>query len=135
MGADNTEKQGHSAFPALLPFRHLASTKGCYVTAIYTRAPFPSHPPSHVRQHHMQTKWSCSTALLQVLFLLSPFLKSASSLIALPPERQFVHSFVLQYCLNAPAMGNGRVCMLHSRWLTSEKSKVTLSQYNLQLLS
>lgn len=71
MGADNTEKQGHSAFPALLPFRHLASTKGCYVTAIYTRAPFPSHPPSHVRQHHMQTKCSCSAALLQVLFLLS----------------------------------------------------------------
>lgn len=38
-GADSTEKQGHSAFPSLLPFRHLASTKGCYVTAIYTCTP------------------------------------------------------------------------------------------------
>lgn len=61
VGADNTEKQGHSAFPSLLPFRHLASTKGSYATAIYTHAPFPSRPPSHVRQHHMQTKWNCSS--------------------------------------------------------------------------
>lgn len=69
VGAHSTEKQGHSAFFSPLPFSHLASTKGCYVTAIYTRAPIPSHPPSHVRQHHMKTKWNCSPALLQVLFL------------------------------------------------------------------
>lgn len=44
VGAGSTEKQGHSAFLSLLPFRDLASTKGCYVTAIYTRTPLPSHP-------------------------------------------------------------------------------------------
>ncbi len=89
MGADNTEKQGHSAFPSRLPFCHLASTKGCYVTAIYTRTPFPSHPPSHVRQHHMQTKWNCSSALLQVLFLLflCLFLLSSNQ----PPLSLFHH--------------------------------------------
>lgn len=35
-----------SALSFLFPLSHLASTKGCYVTAIYTRAPFPSLPPS-----------------------------------------------------------------------------------------
>lgn len=92
VGADNTEKQGYSAFPSLLPFCNLASTKGCYVTAIYTRAPFPSHPPSHVRQQHMHTK--CSSALLHVLFFLSlplpTFLKAVTSVIIFPPEREFV---------------------------------------------
>lgn len=89
VGADNTEKQGHSAFPSLLPFRHLASTKGCYVTAIYTHTAFPSHPPSHVKQHHMQTK--CSSTLFQLLFLLSVSSFRPSSigppfLAAFPPE-------------------------------------------------
>lgn len=46
MGADNAEKQGQRTFFSPFPLSHLASTKGCYVTAIYTRAPFPSRPPS-----------------------------------------------------------------------------------------
>lgn len=129
MGADNAEKQGHSAFPSLLPFRHLASTKGCYVTAIYTRAPFPSHPPAHVRQHHMQTKWNCSSALLQVPFLLCLFLLFIKSLLIFPPERVCLRLcflfFFLQYPLNASATQEfwreteQHAMLLHARWLMS----------------
>lgn len=73
MGADNAEKQGQCTLFSLFPLSHLASTNGCYVTAIYTRAPFPSRPPSlpRVRRHHTKTKWSCSPSLLQDPFSLS----------------------------------------------------------------
>lgn len=56
-----SEKQGHSAFPSLLPFRHLASTKGCYITAIYIRTPSLSFSLTHIGQHHTQTNWNCSS--------------------------------------------------------------------------
>lgn len=119
MGADNAEKQGHSAFPSLLPFRHLASTKGCYVTAIYTRAPFSLSPSLSCRQHHMQTKWNCCSALLQVppnnptplhLCFASSFLSSDQPLSL--SFFQLNESVCLLHCfcffkntrLNAPAM-------------------------------
>lgn len=44
--ADNAGKQGQCTLFLSSPLSHLASTKGCYATAIYTRAPFPSRPPS-----------------------------------------------------------------------------------------
>lgn len=61
MGADNAEKQGQCTFFSPFPLSHLASTKGCYVTAIYTRAPFPSRPPS-----------SCQAAPREIQMVLQP---------------------------------------------------------------
>lgn len=40
----SAERQGRSASLSLLPLCDLASTKGCYVTAIYTRTPFSLTP-------------------------------------------------------------------------------------------
>ena len=121
VGADYTEKQGHSAFPSLLPFRHLASTKGCYVTAIYTCTPFPSH----IRQHHMQTK--CSSAVLQLHLLLSQIRHLSFS----PGRKCLLLCCVFQMHLQCKSFG-GKPCyaVMPTRCLTREM----LSQHNVQLL-
>lgn len=89
VGADNTEKQGHSAFPSP-SVQPLGINKGMLCNSyLYSRSLSLSRPPSHFRQHHMQTKWNCSSALLQLLF--PPFLKkTASSLVIFTPENVYL---------------------------------------------
>ena len=144
VGADNTEKQGHRAFPSLLPFCHLASTKGCYATAIYTLAPFPSHPPSQAGQHHMQTKWSCCSAPspFPLIALPAPLFSDQPLLLPffqLNTKAVFFFVFFLQFRLIAaaahvfPRQTEEHATRLHARWMRSEMSQVAMSQHNLQL--
>lgn len=94
MGADNAEKQGQRTFFSPFPLSHLASTKGCYVTAIYTRAPSPSRPPS-----------SCQAAPREIQMVLQPCAPSRPFLSLIRLLQIMPHSCNLSQLRTALANG------------------------------